>query len=54
MQIIWNTKYEIPKPTFKRYLNSINVRANQGYKTLDCCSIFSPELEKQLEAHILA
>jgi len=26
--------YEVPKPTFKQHLNSTNVRANQGYKTL--------------------
>ncbi|KAJ8946002.1 hypothetical protein NQ314_008998 [Rhamnusium bicolor] len=46
--------YEIPKPTLKIHLNSVNVRANDGYKALGRCNVFTDELENELECHILA
>ncbi|KAJ8964512.1 hypothetical protein NQ314_004801 [Rhamnusium bicolor] len=46
--------YEIPKPTLKRHLNSVNVKANEGHKALGRRNVFTDELEHELECHILA
>lgn len=45
--------YNVPKPTFKRHLTSSNVKANQGVKASGRCTIFSAEIEEQLEKQIL-
>lgn len=45
--------YNIPKPTFKRHLLGSNRKAKDGTKSLGRLTVFSAEIEKQLEVQIL-
>ncbi|CAH2011480.1 unnamed protein product [Acanthoscelides obtectus] len=46
-------RYNIPKPTFRRHLRSLNKKANENVKSLGRHTTFSPETEMELTKHIL-
>lgn len=46
-------RYKIPKPTFKRHLLGSNLKAKEGIKSLGRLTVFSADIEKQLEVQIL-
>ncbi|CAH1963229.1 unnamed protein product [Acanthoscelides obtectus] len=46
-------RYNIPKPTFRRHLRSLNKKANENVKSLGRHTTFSPETEMELAKHIL-
>lgn len=46
-------QYRLPKPTFRRHLNSFNIHASEEKKIIGRSCTFSKEMETELEKHIL-